>query len=651
MDYSIAFIVPGIAVAKTVAAYLERLDLHYPVLAASTNDAVEQAKSMLPKGLKLVISYGLTMMQIGSSVPVLTLELPYSGLDIFIAVSKAVSTPGRKIIHVGTQHMYHYIQRSLEVLKQPPEAISFWEIKIGDDLEKVVSDLVAQGYNTFIGGFKIVEYANKHSKLGIEFDVGDLQIEIALLNAQSTLANAKRIEEQTELEQAIVNTSSDGTILIDNTRVIKIINPAALELFSTSKEHLIGNNLEEMMRQYHLVESEKFNLLSAKAAAKYTPVIIREQILTINQKPQGSVVSIKSVSEIQKLEYETKKDILLKGLVAKNTFNDILGDSTSIRNVKKLAEVYAAYDSPVLLYGETGTGKELFAQSIHNASSRRDQPFVAINCAALSETLIDSELFGYVKGAFTGANKDGKQGLFELANNGTIFLDEIAEASLALQAKLLRVMQEGEVIRVGGDKVIHVNTRVICATNKDLKEMIREGKFRDDLYYRLCALHIMIPPLRERLGDIGLLAETFLMNDAKKYAKPITKIDPEVLHFLEGMPFYGNVRELKSIAECMVIMSESSTIDLKVLEKIGLWQNDHAKHISPEIPPQPMETVGAVSTRSNASGLKQAERQFLINTLSQCHGNKKDAADLLGINLSTMYRKIKLYGISKEEIF
>ena len=278
------------------------------------------------------------------------------------------------------------------------------------------------------------------------------------------------------------------------------------------------------------------------------PVVVRE-------KREGSVISILDISYVQAMQYNIHKELILRGLVAKYTFDDIGGKSPAITMAKEKARSYAGYDSTLLIYGESGTGKELMAQSVHNASRRCNHPFVAINCASFPANLIESELFGYVSGAFTGARKEGRAGLFEMADQGTIFLDEIAEIPLELQPKLLRVIQEGEIIRIGGNKVIHIDTRVICATNKDLFQLVQEGKFREDLYYRVCVLEIKLPPLRERREDIPVLCENLLQNFSLRHNKHYSGFTSEAMSCIRALPLPGNIRELSNIIERMVILA------------------------------------------------------------------------------------------------
>lgn len=299
-------------------------------------------------------------------------------------------------------------------------------------------------------------------------------------------------------------------------------------------------------------------------------------------------------------------------------FENILGNSNSIKETIKMAQLYANYDENILLEGESGTGKELFAQSIHNSSKRRDFPFVAINCANLPETLIDSELFGYEEGAFTGANKGGKLGKFELANGGTIFLDEIGELPLNLQAKLLRVIENKTVTRIGGNINIKANIRVIAATNRDLEQMVEKGKFRRDLYFRLKVLYLHIPTLKDRINDIEILSNHFINKYNNHYGKRITKLNSKVIDILKKQEWTGNIRELENIISRLVIISKGNKITLSDLKNIGLKidQNKQKSHIK----------------------LADYNKKVVEDTLKQTNGNKKKAAEILGISRTTIYR-------------
>ena len=330
---------------------------------------------------------------------------------------------------------------------------------------------------------------------------------------------------------------------------------------------------------------------------------------------------------MEKVDLGKKVQQLEKQLGDKHSFDKIIGKSKPIQKAIELARKVATTDTTVLLTGETGTGKEVFAQAIHQESKRNRNNFVAINCAAFSKELLESEMFGHKAGAFTGANKDRK-GLFEEANNGTIFLDEIGEMSLELQAKLLRVLETNEFIRVGESKPTKVNVRIIAATHRDLQKEIELGHFREDLFYRIAVFQIELPPLRERVIDIEDLANYFLKSFLFKANKKVTSISKEYIEALKQHQWNGNIRELKNIIERSVILSD----DELVIESLPL---------DLQILTTPVRNDKTLS----AFNLASAEKIHIQKVLNYTNGNKTKTAELLNIALTTLYRKITEYGL------
>jgi len=304
-----------------------------------------------------------------------------------------------------------------------------------------------------------------------------------------------------------------------------------------------------------------------------------------------------------------------------------------MQRVIEYAKIVANSPSTILIDGESGTGKELLAQSIHNYSNRRNAGFVAVNCGALPETLIESELFGYDSGAFTGASKGGKPGKFELANGGTLFLDEVGEMPLDMQVKLLRVIQEGVITRVGGTKNIPVDVRIIAATNKDLKEEIKEGRFRLDLYYRLSVIPLRLPSLRERKEDIPMLINYFLHSKALKLNKDVPEISPEVYRFLLSYSWPGNVRELENFIEKTVNLNGNIVWDVT---------KDQVKNL-PEVGTTPHR--GSSSSKVTLTTLDEMEKRMIKEAIKELNSNISQVAKTLGISRNTLYLKMKKYGI------
>jgi two-component system NtrC family response regulator len=327
---------------------------------------------------------------------------------------------------------------------------------------------------------------------------------------------------------------------------------------------------------------------------------------------------------IEKVQLQ-KRIVQLEQQVGKRySFDGILGNSPLILESIELAKKVAPTDATVLLLGETGTGKEVFAQAIHNGSKRKSKAFIALNCSSFGKELLESEMFGHKAGAFTGAVKD-KKGLIEEANNGTLFLDEIAEMHIDLQSKLLRVLETNEFIKVGDTKSTKVNVRIIAATNRDLQQEVKDGKFREDLFYRLNAFTILLPPLRQRKEDIILLAENFIKIFSARMNKRIKGMSKEFINHLQQQEWKGNIRELKNVIERAVILAEE-----------------------PELKPEhlPLELQYS-STASNASlDIASVEKAHIQKVLHYTKGNKTKTAELLGIGLTTLYRKLEEYKIT-----
>ena len=324
----------------------------------------------------------------------------------------------------------------------------------------------------------------------------------------------------------------------------------------------------------------------------------------------------------------------LAGSQARHTFDTMIGQSPALRATIAAARKAAAGQANVLLCGESGTGKEVLAQAIHNASERREGPFIAVNCAALPRDLIESELFGHAPGAFTGAQREGRPGKFEAASGGTIFLDEVSELPLDVQAKLLRVLQEREVVRLGSTRAVRVDARVITASNRDLHAMVARKEFREDLYYRCHVIALTLPPLRERPADVALLATHFLARYGAALGKPVHALPPAVLAALLQHPWPGNVRELENAMERLVNLSEGGTLDASVL---GL------------VPAPPVAQAPAdPAPRTEVPSLRAAEREAIVHALKAHRFNVTRAAQALGIAKPTLYAKLRLHGIALE---
>lgn len=373
---------------------------------------------------------------------------------------------------------------------------------------------------------------------------------------------------------------------------------------------------------------------------------IRGTTLVINRVPilfqgqnVGTVCSISDARRIYKAEAKLRNKLKSKGFTTRYSFGDIRTRSPHVRHLKELGVLYASTDANLLICGESGTGKELFAQSIHAASLRKDKPFVAVNCAAIPEGLLESELFGYEEGAFTGARRQGKAGMFELAHTGTLFLDEIGDLPLTLQGRLLRVLQERELVRVGGTQVIPLDVRVLCATHQDLRQLVAEERFRADLFYRLNVLSLRLPPLRERLEDIVDLAVSHLrehLDEPPAESLLVSQLERPLLRH----PWPGNIRELLSLMERMAIVANhmAEVTDWEQL-LLSLWEDPPLEEspIMPSLPQEP-EDLPPLTLRSH---MAREEARFIRQAVARCGGDMGKAAHLLGISRMTLWRKLQ----------
>lgn len=472
-----------------------------------------------------------------------------------------------------------------------------------------------------------------------------------LLNKDSDVNNLKRIE---LVFEKILDISEDGFIIVDEKGYIIEINKAYCEFLGSKKEDIVGKYVTEIIKNSKLpkilsdesAETEVnviHKLLEGQSPTneKYAIVTrapVKKDNMTIAAVGQVkfSYKTMKLAEKLQNLDMELQyyKNELKRIAKDKYSFDNIIGKSEEFLKSKELAKKATNSDFTVLLTGETGTGKEVFANSIHYASKRRNKPFIRINCAAIPSELLESELFGYVEGSFTGAKKGGKKGKFELADGGTIFLDEIGEMPMQMQAKLLRVLQEKEIEKVGGYKPIPIDVRVIAATNKNLREKVRNNTFREDLYYRLNVIEINIPPLMKRKNDIKLFVEYFLNELNRKYGTDI-KISEETKKILVDYKWPGNVRELKNAIERAYVLADDNIIlnthlprNILTESKIQLASktNNHLDKI--------METV---------------EREIIIDMLSINNFNCRKTAKELGIHRSTLYKKMEKLNIRKKK--
>ena len=472
-------------------------------------------------------------------------EVEVTGFDILQAFLKVKAHANCAAIVSCFQSLPH-IQHLQEVLALEVESISYEDPR---EVGPILKRLQQRGIHDIVGGTLVVERAEAMGLRG-HIIYSEDSITRAISTATRLALSEREHAEKAQFMQAMFDFAHGGILAVDSNGIITNVNRNAAKIANCNKKDMLGKPA------HHFFKKSKLQtvLATGQPATDQIEKIGDQAVLTnwapilIKGYSHGAVATFQPIGAIQASEQKIRLTSHKRGLIAKNTLADIAGESDPIVQAKEQAKLYAQSDSTVIIVGETGTGKEIFAQAIHNASPRARGPFVAINCAALPENLLESELFGYEGGAFTGARKEGKPGLFELAHGGTIFLDEIGEMSLAVQARLLRILEEREVMRLGGDRVIPVDVRVIAATNKDLFHKVTQKSFRQDLFYRLCVLQLRLPPLRERLEDIPHLLERFFQElDCSLPPSFLDAILKNQQFLAHDWP--GNVRELRNFAE------------------------------------------------------------------------------------------------------
>ncbi|MFJ7725431.1 sigma 54-interacting transcriptional regulator [Neobacillus sp. NPDC097160] len=470
-----------------------------------------------------------------------------------------------------------------------------------------------------------------------------------VVNLAEEITDLKEI--QTML-QAIIHSSDDAISVVDENGRGILINPAYTRLTGLTQEQVIGQPATADISEG---ESMHMKVLQTRRAVRGVPmrvgpnkreVIVNVAPIIVKGKLKGSVGVIHDMSEMKSLSRELNRARqIIRTLEAKYSFEDIIGQSEEMMLAIEQAKLGAKTPATVLLRGESGTGKELFAHAIHNASDRKYNKFIRVNCAAISESLLESELFGYEEGAFSGAIRGGKRGFFEEANNGSIFLDEIGELSVNTQAKLLRVLQENEIIRVGGTKPVTINVRVIAATNVNLEKGIAKGSFREDLYYRLNRMPIQIPPLRKRKEEIPVLCERLIQKINRDYGRNVEGVTQSALLQLMSYDWPGNVRELENILGRAIIFMKyfETLIDV---------------HHLPELKNKKIRNETSLTNTSESFGLDQSlsemmeeyEANIIQQTLLRLNGNKTLTAKTLGLSVRNLYYKLEKYNLEKNSM-
>lgn len=590
-----------------------------------SNTIEEQGRILEDKGAKAIIARSGGYKHTVGKVSVPVIHLAITTLDILKALNKA-SKFNKDIVLVISDLEYFDYDEWKDIFN-----MNIFIERFGHKSE--IKERVYKYINKYknvvvVGGGIPCSYALSYGMDNVSIGASKESIYEKVTQAKELIDSVYEQKYKNEVLKTVLDGVHDAVVAVDQLGKIILFNERAEEILKKSSEEIIDRSLLEVYPELGFMMEVLKNKISQYNEIKTLGKIViaaNTSLLEVDGQVLGVLCSFQDITKLQSLEKKIRYELNKKGLVTKYNFKDIIALDHSMKDIVAKAVRMGQTDNTVMIYGESGTGKEMIAQSIHNVSHRCQEPFVAINCAAISENLLESELFGYEEGAFTGARKGGKHGLFELAHGGTIFLDEINSISLNLQAKLLRVLEEREVMRIGSDYVIPLDIRVIAAANEGLKQKVKEGSFRSDLFYRLCILEINIPPLRERKKDIIPLFKHYVKSLSKERKPP--EINSEIEEKIMNYSWPGNVRELRNIAQRFIIFNEveldqrESIVDNKELDNNGNHVNSH--------------------NVINLKEINEFVEEKVIEMLSSQGMTKTEIAKTLGISRTALWKKTK----------
>lgn len=606
-------------------------------------NALEEAVDIVAKYIKefpisIIVSRGATAKMIRKITDIPVLEADSTPFDIITSIIEAMKT-SKNIAFI------HYNKGITENFSN---IISMFNINLKEyyynnhlEIEQCVYDAHKDKNDVVVCGYSYIE--NICKKLGIA-SVMYSTSNYAMKEILSKASLIKYAQERQLMQEkqliTFINEMPDGVIYLNEKNIITLINNTGKKLLLLNdNQDIVGQPISNFISKHNLLEiiNKKKNELGKEINFSGNKILIRSTPLFAKESYIGTVLIFQKSSFISRLDQNVRRQNIDKGMHAYMTFKDLEATTVSEEMKKCIskAKQYANTESTILIIGESGTGKEMFAQSIHNASSRKNQPFVAINCAALSQNLLESELFGYEEGSFTGAKAGGKPGLFELAHNGTLFLDELGLLPLNAQVQLLRVLQERQVMRVGGTKMIPISIRIIAATNSNLINSVENGTFRHDLYYRLNVLNISIPPLQKRKDDIPLLIEHYLSLFRARYNKNIKSCSQDFIKAFQNHNWSGNIRELVNYLMRIVILSDSETLtiddiiksEINLVSNIQQNQKIELNNIDEQIvlTPDTLETM---------------EKNIIKWYMDKYDGNRSIISQSLNISRTTLWKKL-----------
>ncbi|MDI6893827.1 MAG: sigma 54-interacting transcriptional regulator [Bacillota bacterium] len=629
----VSLIAPNKGLASLARQVASELGRDVRVVQGLLDEAVAVARAEVARGAEVLVSRGGTATRIRAAdlgVPVV--EVSVTAHDVLQAVKNARGL-GSDIILVGFATIATAAEGFAQVFTELT-GIRLRVVRVDDEAsfleEMVIAARAAAAGPVFVGGHRVIELAGRIGAPAVLLESSHEGVRQALLEALR-VRDAIRAEKRRANElKAILDFIWDGVVAVDRDNRVTLFNPVAESIMGIPTREVIGQDVRRVIpdtRLPEVVASGRPQLGELQEVGRGVTIVTNRVPILVDGQIMGAVATFQEVNKLQKLEQNVRIRLTQgqRGLVAKHALEDVLGVSANFRATVEAARKFSQSDACVLITGESGTGKEILAQGIHLASKRAAGPFVAVNCGALPENLLESELFGYVEGSFTGARKGGKPGLFELAHGGTIFLDEVSEVSPSLQSRFLRVIQEKEVMRLGDTRVVPVDVRVIAATNRPLEDLVERGEFRRDLYYRLNVLRIKVPPLRERPEDVPLLLEHFLRRKAEMVGARPKRLRPDAVSLLMTYRWPGNIRQLENLAERLCLLVDSELVGVEDLARAA--DDELQRQVSPSL--------------SSRGLLAQTEELAIMQVLREVGWNRAKAAERLGISTTTLWRRLK----------
>jgi transcriptional regulator with PAS, ATPase and Fis domain len=630
----VALIAPFEGMAEMAKEICKEFAKPIAIEVGDLQEGLKRAQILMERGTEVMISRGGTAQLLKQELRIPVVEIKVTAYDILRALQK-VPTRGHKIGIVGFGNIIYGSNNLGDLLDLN---LTVFTIQREEDVPIVLEEAKRQDIEFIIGDKVVVSFASELGQKSILIESGKESILQSFHEAYKILEvvrseTKKSREYLNTLNQfkAVLDSVDDQIVILDGQDRIKSCNPAALRLFGKGEKqikdsplfHYPTGPLQEMKKETTPIRNHLAYVQGKHILIDYIPI-------ETNGEKSGTLIIGRSISKLQQAERKIRKELYLKGHVARYSFSDIISEDDNFQKIMKRAKSFSSSASTVLILGETGTGKEMFAQSIHNEKFGPERPFVAINCATLPEPLLESELFGYASGAFTGARKEGKKGLFELAHGGTLLLDEIGELPLNLQSRLLRVIEEREVQPIGDDRVIPVDVRIIATTNKDIGKEVREKRFRGDLFYRLNVLQFSIPPLRERGRDAYVLFKYFILQ-INPGCRKRHLFNREMEGILCEYPWPGNVRELRNLVERLSTLPEYFKHSL---QGVIHWVQEELR--------RPIENLeGEAPLETNPFNLKEMERWWIQKLCESSAMKKGELAKLLGVSRTTLWKKMK----------